>query len=385
MIGNPPYGAEFSPQMIATLRAAYESIANSFDSFILFIERAAEVLRSRGVLSYLVPSGWVSTPSSRKLRALFVRSFKPIVFASLPYDSFASAYVDTMVVVAERMSNGCSWASLQETHVRLVVFPIRHSITSTKDFDEFLKIGDFSLWKNPADAGFLVLASIDEASLIAKLQSCPKCFDDYLEVMRGIEIYHPSDKNKCRAPKVALTGDIYRFQLNEGPPGYIDYTPEIESSKPWRFFGGPRILLRQLISRNFRLQAVAVTKSFLTNQSVQSLVLKQKTGQSLNVFLAILNSRLLSWFFCQVNMVARRDDFPKIIIKQTRELPIPNLELAPQKVCTKLDKLATSILDVKTRNSDADVSELEHELDGLVYELYGLTQKEVKIVTTDGK
>ena len=386
VIGNPPYGAEFSPALIATLRASYESVANSLDSFILFIERAAGLLKPHGALAYLVPSGWVSTPSSRKLRALFVRSFKPLVFASLPYDSFATAYVDTMVVMAQRLAKGCSWADLPEKRVRLVIFPIRHSIASTKDFERFQKQGDFSLWKNPADAGFLVLASKAEAALIGKLRACPKCFDDYVEVMRGIEIYHPTKRDQCRYPKAALTGDIYRYQLIEGPPGYIDYPPEIESSKSWRFFGGARILLRQLISRKFRLQAVIVEKPFLTNQSVQSLVVRRQNAPSLHILLAILNSRLLSWFFCQVNMVARRDDFPKIIIKQTRELPIPNLDLSAQiKTCTELNKLVYRILAAKQRDAEADVSALEREIDELVYALYGLTPEEIQIVERAAK
>lgn len=380
-IGNPPYGAEFPPESIAILRSCYESVANSLDSFIMFIERAARLLKAHGALAYIVPSGWVSTPSSRKLRTLFVRSFKPVVFASLPYDSFVSAYVDTMVVVSQRLPEGRSWADLPEKGVRLVVFPIRHTIISTHDFRLFEKDGDLSLWKNPADDGFLVLASRSEASLISKLRQSPKCFDDYIEVMRGIETYNPVPIKQCSSPKPAFTGDIYRYQLVYGSSGYIDYLPEIESSKPWRFFGGPRILLRQLLSRKFRFQAVVIEKPFLTNQSVQSLIARHQTGPSLNVILAILNSRLLSWFFCQVNMVARRDDFPKTIIKQTRELPAPELSLsAAVRIGTELDKLVPCILTAKQADSTADTTALEREIDGLVYALYGLTEEEIRIV-----
>jgi hypothetical protein len=232
LIANPPYGAELQPHLAPLLRARFKSIANSLDSFIMFIERSVDLLPPSGTLTHIVPSGWVSTPSCRKLRALFVQSFRPLVFASLPYDQFASAYVDTLVVVAQRLPSGRSWKNLAEKSVRLVVFPIRHRIQNTHDFVTFEKSGDLGLWNDPSDNGFLVLASSQEAALVSKLRRMPRSFDDYVEVMRGIETFRPGPRAGLCSPKPALTGDIYRYQLVEGAPAFIDYTEEIESGKP---------------------------------------------------------------------------------------------------------------------------------------------------------
>ena len=49
-----------------------------------------------------------------------------------------------------------------------------------------------------------------------------------------------------------------------------------------------------------------------------------------------------------------------------------------------LIKLAERILAVKHANPQADTSKLEEEIDELVYELYGLTEDEIKIVEGKG-
>jgi len=57
------------------------------------------------------------------------------------------------------------------------------------------------------------------------------------------------------------------------------------------------------------------------------------------------------------------------------EIPITGLD--KQKDVTKL---VTKILAAKRANPQADTSKLEDEIDQLVYQLYGLTEDEVKIV-----
>jgi len=214
---------------------------------------------------------------------------------------------------------------LEDTAVDLVVFPIRRRVQGLKDFDAFRKVGNCADWIGSPDKEFLVLSSKEQAALVKKLRESPATLNSAVEVMRGIETYKPRPEKDCRMPKRAFNGEMLRYKLDLGPEAYESYPPDIETGKPIKFFSGQRILLRQLISRKFRLQAVYSEEEFLTNQSVQSLI-PRNTFPNIKCVLAILNSRLISWFFCQINLVARRDDFPKTIIKQTRELPFPNID-----------------------------------------------------------
>ena len=58
-------------------------------------------------------------------------------------------------------------------------------------------------------------------------------------------------------------------------------------------------------------------------------------------------------------------------------LPIPTVPTEKQK---PVERLVERILSVKRRDAGADVSELERELDELVYALFGLTPEEISIV-----
>jgi hypothetical protein len=155
-------------------------------------------------------------------------------------------------------------------------------------------------------------------------------------------------------------------------------------------------LLPQVLSRKLRLQATLVCDPFLTNQSVQSLILKdnQQSQIGLLYILGVLNSRLLSWYFRNVNSVARRDDFPKIIIQQTREMPLPEMELSsPNKKAAHdtIAQLAEQMLSLHKQLAAArtpqdqtvlqrQIDASDRQIDQLVYELYGLSDAEIKIV-----
>ena len=46
----------------------------------------------------------------------------------------------------------------------------------------------------------------------------------------------------------------------------------------------------------------------------------------------------------------------------------------------KISNLADQILSMKKQNPEADTTELEAEIDRLVYELYGLSEEEIGVV-----
>ncbi|MFM6205596.1 hypothetical protein, partial [Planktothrix sp.] len=67
--------------------------------------------------------------------------------------------------------------------------------------------------------------------------------------------------------------------------------------------------------------------------------------------------------------------FPEIRIYELSSLPI---KIPPNK--SDFEKLVDQILTAKKSNPNADTTILEQQIDQLVYELYGLTEEEIKIV-----
>ena len=391
VIGNPPYGAFTGEAETIYFRAGFKSPANSLDTFLLFVEQGHRLLRERGFFGMIIPSGWVSAPSAKPLRKLFVESFKPLAFVTLPFDVFR-AYIDTVVVTAQRVKFPAREVSDQ---VQLTVFPSKFKVNSIADFQQFEKSANFRDWLGSQHAEFLITCSSEETQILEKVRQQPKSFGDYVLVKRGIEVFAPqSSKQGLVKPLPALTGTLQSYNLQHGEAGFVGYPPEVEASKPLPYFSKPRILLRQVLSRKLRLQAVFTEETFLTNQSVQSLIPSPtaEAAPSLKALLGVLNSRLLSWYFVNFNSVARRDDFPKIIIQQTRELPLPSFEQKPAKslhdqivkhVETMLElhrKLAAAQTPQEKTGLERQIAADDAQIDRLVYQLYGLTEAEIALV-----
>jgi hypothetical protein len=88
--------------------------------------------------------------------------------------------------------------------------------------------------------------------------------------------------------------------------------------------------------------------------------------------LGILNSNLINWYF--MNFLSESLHF---FPNDAKELPIPVIEKYEQQ---PLIDLVNQILSAKKTNPKTDTTELEKEIDHLVYKLYSLTDDEIKII-----
>ena len=69
--------------------------------------------------------------------------------------------------------------------------------------------------------------------------------------------------------------------------------------------------------------------------------------------------------------------YPAVIAQYVSQIPIAPIKPAQK---ASISKIVNQILAAKRTNPDADVSDLEKWIDQIVYLLYGLTDKEIKIV-----
>jgi adenine-specific DNA-methyltransferase len=88
----------------------------------------------------------------------------------------------------------------------------------------------------------------------------------------------------------------------------------------------------------------------------------------LRYLLGILNSKYASILLTNL----RAGDY-HIYPEHLRNIPIP---LVDKKQQQPIIDLVEKILTAKRKNHAADTTVLEREIDGLVYELYGLTEEE---------
>ena len=100
-----------------------------------------------------------------------------------------------------------------------------------------------------------------------------------------------------------------------------------------------------------------------------------KNALNYKYLLGLINSKLISYYKTNNSGSAKKDDFTQIILSDIRELPIPP---ALENIQIEFEKLVDQIISIKQQN--LDTTDLEAEIDRLVYELYGLTEDEIKII-----
>jgi adenine-specific DNA-methyltransferase len=102
---------------------------------------------------------------------------------------------------------------------------------------------------------------------------------------------------------------------------------------------------------------------------------KKDKSVSLKYILALLNSKL--YYLWLYHRGKRKGETLELYQKPLSEIPIKKIsESEQQPFITLVDQ----ILSKKQSNHDADTSDLEKQIDELVYQLYGLTDEEIKII-----
>jgi hypothetical protein len=123
-------------------------------------------------------------------------------------------------------------------------------------------------------------------------------------------------------------------------------------------------------------------------------ILALQNGPDLNYLLALINSRLMSWYFLRRSNIAQRDDFPKIVLKETRSLPIYPMDLSKSTDKARHDQIVKFVDEMlvlhhrqftaktpqEQTSLERQIAATDAQIDRLVYDLYGLTAEEIKIV-----
>ncbi|WP_423752425.1 TaqI-like C-terminal specificity domain-containing protein [Helicobacter pylori] len=105
------------------------------------------------------------------------------------------------------------------------------------------------------------------------------------------------------------------------------------------------------------------------------------TGEHLRYLLGMLHSKLITFafktFYAGGGLGESGYRYKKAFIER---LPIPQITEKNQELADKITDGAKQILALKEKDPKANTQELEKEIDALVYQLYNLTDEEIKII-----
>ena len=170
--------------------------------------------------------------------------------------------------------------------------------------------------------------------------------------------------------------NISRYSISDSVEEYLKYGDWLVAPRERRFFGGTNIVVRQiLLGENLGIIAGLSDSPQYFTQVGFSLLDRNNDIEELKVILAILNSKLMTFYHKNVFLDTEKKVFPKILIANAKKFPI---KIPSDR--TAITDLVNLIISTKRKNSSADTSSLESEIDSLVYQLYGLTEEEIKIV-----
>lgn len=105
------------------------------------------------------------------------------------------------------------------------------------------------------------------------------------------------------------------------------------------------------------------------------------TGEHLRYLLGMLHSKLITFafktFYAGGGLGESGYRYKKAFIER---LPIPKITTKNQELADKIIALVDKILQSKAKDPKANTQELEKEIDALVYQLYNLTDEEIKTI-----
>ncbi|GAA9227066.1 hypothetical protein HpHA212_05630 [Helicobacter pylori] len=99
-----------------------------------------------------------------------------------------------------------------------------------------------------------------------------------------------------------------------------------------------------------------------------------KEREHAKFLVGLLNSRLLDWLFRKTSTNNH------VNLYELETLPIPQITKSNQPTADKITDCAKAILEAKEKDPKANTQKLEKEIDALVYQLYNLTDEEIKTI-----
>ena len=391
VIGNPPYGATFQGDEAVYMGEHFSVFRGVKDMYTCFIERGMGLLKRSGVFSFIIPSSWLGGPDYLPLR-LHLLEHSTAELVLLPFDVFATAYIDTVILVMRKNPPG-------DNHiVKTYTFGKRDRLSKidiSADTYQDVRQGDWAIGEN---CKFVL--DPQAVQLLSSLSNrCPRTIGNVMNIKRGVLFNKEllTDSQVTEHYHRYFEGHVYRYVLDLIAERWVEFGDRMkERPKEFFWFQGERLLLRRLVNRQQRLMCTFADEAFVTNKNLYS-ILPALEGDDVKPLLGVLNSRLISFLYIRQVTQAVKDDFPQVTMRDLRALPFPSLESTQRhtlqmvelvELVERMLGLQKSLPPAKTDHDKTllqrQITATDKQIDQLVYELYGLSDDEIGIVEGAG-
>ena len=167
---------------------------------------------------------------------------------------------------------------------------------------------------------------------------------------------------------------INKYVITWNDDYYISFGDWLAEPRYSASYDAPeKIIIRQTGSS---LIATIDNQQFVVRDNLYTIISTNKE-YSEYIILACLNSKLLNWYYQNIVNNEVGEALAQVKRGHLATLPIPKINSS---VFPTIESLIKEVLNLKQDNNSADTESLESKIDLLVYQLYDLTEEEIKII-----
>ena len=360
----------------------YCSSMGRMNTFGFFIEKGINLLTENGKLGFIIPNTILTQEYYQELRSLILKTTHIDNIVSYEKLVFADAVVETTSLV---LSKGSSKA---KTKISFCDKDLNYSnkLISQETFKLTHK-NQFSVSYDESDA--LIKNKIDK--------KCKLVFKDIGEINQAIALksdraaYLFDKKNGANYKPVIDGREINRYQTNWAGK-YLKYNIDaIHSCKREDIFLSKEKIFFRRVSAS--LIATLDDKQFYALNTLVAINKKDDIECSIKFILAVFNSKLINYYYNKF-LKSTKKVFSEIQARQIGQLPFPTINIKDKvekamhdevvKLVEQLLKLNKEIseqkLETKINQLKSKIDYCENKINEIVYQLYELTEEEIKIV-----
>jgi len=386
VIGNPPYGADYTPREKHYFQSKYVYRKGKPETYIFFLEQGIEVLKHGGMLGFITPNAWLTNYYGVQLRRFVLEHCLLENIVDLePTKVFQKAVVDTVITVLAKS------ISSKHTHKTKVW-------QGTKDHKIVPQFENLQAhWEADPELIINVQASPSDLKLLRKVEASGQTVNQLVDYSQGVIPYKtkeqgrvnryiaPKRKSKGWLPLVENASQVRRYELQESK-AFIWYGDWLWCHREPRYFNQTKILFHRLRKKLPRQLVGTLEQSGAVNRhSLSNLILRPGlSSKTLRFVLGIFNSTLANWWF-----VKRYGLLMEVAGFKVARLPLPSKWLDKQaRIVALVDRMlelnkkkhSRRPSPAQLRRLERKIALMDKKIDELVYKLYGITEQERKII-----
>ncbi len=372
IIGNPPYIDyrkidEKTKIFLSKFSSVYKK-SKEGSIFVYFIERASQLIIKHGEISFINPIAYLCKPTDHGIRDYIDKNLKITMLIDLSnIKIFESASTYTCINIFKR-----------ENKKNEILF--KRPLLSLKRFDDFTELSS-----NKDDFLKIPSVNIEHISIFLDpisrhiAERCKTQLGDFCKIFCGLsKTGFRSDVINTNSEKSVYfleSSDIYRYYVNDFGKKFLKRIDDYFSWEKRRIFESQDIIFMTRMTNEIRCVVVPLgvyggKVNILHDFRIDRFLI-----------LGVLNSKLMTYFykkkFFPTHMQGGAFGFDTLSVET---LPIPQITKSNQPTARKITDCAEAILEAKEKDPKANTQELEKEIDALVYQLYNLTDAEIKTI-----